>query len=129
MPMPFYCMITFTLLSKINLMVFSNLGLQEIRRWCSKPPLLGNIVQIGDKSGYSIYRSIKQIDQWKFYFELIPLNILILKQLPYRLQRERTSLMWLPALEPAERCVNTHLVSLSFTGEATNKHRLNLSLL
>ena len=72
--MPFYCMITFTLLSKINLMVFSNLGLQEIRRWCSKPPLLGNIVQIGDKSGYSIYRSIKQIDQWKFYFELIPLG-------------------------------------------------------
>ena len=26
-------------------------------------------------------------------------------QLPYRLRRERTSLVWLPALEPGERCV------------------------
>ena len=39
---------------------FLNPGLQEIRRWCSKPPLLGNIVRIGDKSGYLIYQSINQ---------------------------------------------------------------------
>ena len=54
---------------------FLNPGLQEIRRWCSKPPLLGNIVQIGDKSGNLIYPSIKQsIDQWKLYFGLLVLE-------------------------------------------------------
>ena len=51
-------------------------------------------------------------------------------QLPYRLRRERTSLMWLPAVEPGERCVEyASSILVRPTGEAIHIHILNLSFL